>query len=68
MNEILVNKVEAARLLGLAVRTVENLVAEGQLRARRIGRRVLFERGELERFAKGEQVPGDPLEGSKSRM
>ena len=50
---ILLCKRETARLLGgISVRTVDYLVASRGLRARKIGRRVLFERRELEQFAR----------------
>lgn len=49
---LLVSRREAAVLLGLSVRTLDNLVLRGELRVRRIGRRVLVERRELERFAR----------------
>ena len=50
--KILISKRESAQLLGLCVRTMEELVRRGELVPRRIGRRVLFRREELERFAK----------------
>ena len=43
---------EAALILGLSPRTVHNLIAQKQLTVRRIGRRVLFHRRDLEAFAK----------------
>jgi excisionase family DNA binding protein len=53
MNEpLLMSKREAAAMLGLSVRTLENLIALRELPARRIGRRCLIERQALERFAR----------------
>lgn len=52
VNQILVGRVDAAFLLGVSPRTVDNLVLRGELRARRIGARVLFLRSELETFAR----------------
>ena len=52
VNQILVGRVDAAFLLGVSARTVDNLVLRGQLRARRIGARVLFLRAELEAYAR----------------
>jgi excisionase family DNA binding protein len=49
---LLVGKKDAARLLGLCLRTVENLIKNGKLPAKRIGRRVLINRECLERFAR----------------
>ena len=49
---ILVSKAETARLLGVSARTVDNLVIAGELRVRKIGRRSLFSRRELENFAR----------------
>ena len=53
--KILISKRESAQLLGLCVRTMEELVRRGELVPRRIGRRVLFRREELERFARAGQ-------------
>jgi excisionase family DNA binding protein len=53
MNEsLLVSKREAAALLGLSIRTLENLLSLKELPARRIGRRCLIERQALVRFAR----------------
>lgn len=51
---ILVDRKTAARLLSVSVRTVDNLIACKQLRPRRVGRRILFERQALVLFAKGD--------------
>jgi excisionase family DNA binding protein len=50
--QLLVSKREAAAMLGLSVRTLENLLSLKELPARRIGRRCLIERQALERFAR----------------
>jgi excisionase family DNA binding protein len=53
MNEpILLSKHEAAAMLGLSVRTVENLIRLKELPARRIGRRCLLEKQRVESFAR----------------
>jgi excisionase family DNA binding protein len=53
MNQsLLVSKREAAAMLGLSVRSIENLISHKELTARRIGRRCLIERQVLERFAR----------------
>jgi excisionase family DNA binding protein len=49
---LLVSKRCAAAMLGLSVRTLENLLSLKELPARRIGRRCLIERQALERFAR----------------
>jgi excisionase family DNA binding protein len=50
--QLLVSKRSAAAMLGLSVRTLENLISLKELPARRIGRRCLIERTTLERFAR----------------
>lgn len=50
--QLLISKREAAAMLGLSVRTLENLLSLRELPARRIGRRCLIERAALERFAR----------------
>jgi len=52
VDPLLVSKRDAARLLSVSLRTVENLIARKQLFARRIGRRVLISRTTLEAFAR----------------
>lgn len=52
LNQILVGRIDAAVLLGISPRTVDNLVARGSLRPRRIGARCLFLVEELKLFAK----------------
>ena len=49
---LLMSKRESAAMLGLSVRTLENLIRQKELPARRIGRRCLIERQALERFAR----------------
>jgi excisionase family DNA binding protein len=53
MNDLLVTREEAAEALRLSLRTVDKLLAAGQILARRVGRRVLIPRTEIERFARG---------------
>lgn len=52
VNQILVGRIDAAFLLGVSARTIDNLVQRGSLRPRRIGSRCLFLKSELETFAK----------------
>jgi excisionase family DNA binding protein len=49
---LLVSKRTAASMLGLSVRTLENIISVKELPVRRIGRRCLIERQALERFAR----------------
>lgn len=53
MQELVVTREEAAEALRLSLRTVDKLLAAGQILARRVGRRVLIPRTEIERFARG---------------
>jgi excisionase family DNA binding protein len=52
---ILVSKRNAAQLLDVCVRTIEQLISRGDLRPKRIGRRVLLLREDLETFAHTEE-------------
>jgi excisionase family DNA binding protein len=49
---LLHTKIEAAALLNVSVRTIDNLIAMKDLPVRRIGRRVLIPRAVLLSFAK----------------
>ena len=49
---ILVSRRTAGRLLNLCLRTISKLIASGELRAKRVGKRVLLLREDLERFAR----------------
>jgi len=53
---ILVSKREAASLLSVCPRTIDNLVARRELPVRRIGRRVLIPRRALEQFARRDHL------------
>ncbi len=50
--KILLSKKASASLLSLSVRNLEYRIARGELQVRRVGRRVLIPRAELERFAR----------------
>ena len=56
--KILLSRHEAAQLLGISWRTLDELVRRGEIRIRRVGGptrgRVLFSRAELQRFAEGD--------------
>lgn len=51
-DQILMSKRDAARMLSISVRTVDNLILRKELSARRVGRRVLISRKALEEFAR----------------
>jgi len=48
------SKVEAARMLGVSVRTVDRLIALKHLPVRRLGRRVLIPRNGLQNLLRGD--------------
>jgi excisionase family DNA binding protein len=53
---LLVSKRDAAALLSLCVRTIDNLIAMKELPARRVGRRVLIPYAALVQFARRDHV------------
>jgi excisionase family DNA binding protein len=58
MDTLLLSKHEAARLLGLSLRTLEHLILRAEIVARRVGRRVLIPRCEVESFASSDKSNG----------
>ena len=50
--KILLTRHEAAAVLSISVRTLDTLLSRRELATRRVGRRRLIPRAELERFAK----------------
>jgi len=50
--KILLDRKEAANLLSISLRTLDTLLAQGELKTCRIGRRRLIPRQELEQFAR----------------
>jgi excisionase family DNA binding protein len=57
-HKFLLSRDEAAQCLDICTKTLDKLVVTGELRARRIGGRILFSRSELQRFAEGETTKG----------
>ena len=53
---LLVSKRDAAAMLSLCVRTIDNLIASKELPARRCGKRVLIPFSALQQFAKRDHV------------
>ena len=58
MEPLLSPKREAARALGISIRTLENLIALGELKSIRVGRRRLIPTAELVRFARRDHHTG----------
>jgi excisionase family DNA binding protein len=56
MEPLLVDAITAARLLGISPRTLWQLTADGAIRCRRVGRRVLYACVALEEFAAGRET------------
>ena len=54
---LLLDKKSAAKLLGISVRMLEYLIAQGKVCVRRIGRRVLIPHQSLAQFARPTQLP-----------
>jgi excisionase family DNA binding protein len=52
MGKLLCSKKEAAEALGVSLRTIDNLIGQKELTARRVGRRVLIPAVEVERFTR----------------
>ena len=52
MDTLLLSKHEAARLLGLSIRSLEHLISRKEIPTRRIGRCVLITRSAVESFAR----------------
>lgn len=59
MDPLLANKKQAAEALNVSQRTIHNMIARGELRAKRIGRRVLIPVAELRRLAQGARASKD---------
>jgi excisionase family DNA binding protein len=55
-DKLLFGKREAAAMLSISVRTLDRLLASGHIRHRRVGKKVLISRIEIEKFAKGGDV------------
>lgn len=65
VEKILLRRRDAADALGLSLRALDYLVSLGKIRPRRIGKRVLFSREELQRFASRDQAHIVPESGVK---
>ena len=63
LEPILLSRKHAASLLSISLRALDYLIERGEIRTRRIGKRVLIPRQEIERFARADHpepiVPED---------
>ena len=57
MEQILVSRQDAAKALSVSVRSVDYMIARGELPARKLGKRTLIPRAALERFARNPETP-----------
>jgi len=60
MTTIALSKREAARTLGVSIRTIDRLIALKELPVRRLGRRVLIPRASLESFFRNDHPTQTP--------
>jgi excisionase family DNA binding protein len=60
MDTLLLSKQEAARVLGLSLRSLEHLISRQEIPTRKIGRRVLIARSAVELFAKAQDSDNAP--------
>lgn len=51
---LLYDRKNAARQLSISVRSLDYLIARGELQYRRMGKKILIPRGELVRYARGD--------------
>ena len=61
-------KHEAAKALGLSLRTIDNLIAEKELTVRRIGRRVVIPATALQALIRGDHPTGRRRFTTKERQ
>lgn len=66
MDALLISRREAAIALGVCLRTLDYLIARGELPARRLGRRILIPRSALEQFVRRDHASPAPA-GSNSK-
>jgi excisionase family DNA binding protein len=55
------NRREAADVLRVSLRTVDYLLAQGNLRGRRIGRRIVIPKTEIDRLLRRDTPIGHPI-------
>lgn len=54
--KLLLTRQDSARLISISLRTLDGLLASGEIASCRIGRRRLIARSELERFARRDHL------------
>jgi excisionase family DNA binding protein len=59
MDKLAVGRREAAALLSVSLRTIDAMLARGELRGRRVGRRVLVTMDDLRRFLKRDHLQAE---------
>lgn len=64
---IMVGKEEASRLVGVSSRTLDNARAAGELRAVKVGKRVLFRLVDLEAFSRRDHATGREADARQRR-
>ncbi len=57
MEPLLLGRKEAAAALGICLRMLDYMIARGDVSVRRVGRRVLIPRAELEKFVTTREPP-----------
>ena len=60
VTKLLFSRKTAAEMLDISLRTLDYLVANGELESRKVGRKVLIPRTSLTRFASGSHVIAKP--------
>ena len=67
MDALLLSKKQAASVLGISIRSVEYMLANGRLEGRRLGRRRLVTRRSTEKLARADVPTMSPLKGATAR-
>jgi excisionase family DNA binding protein len=65
IEKLAVNRFDAARLLSISLRTLDSLLARGELRGRRVGRRIVFPIEELQRFLRKDHPTSEKPAGNR---
>jgi len=67
MDALLLSKKQAASVLGISIRSVEYMLANGRLEGRRLGRRRLVTRRSTEKLARADVPTMSPPKGATAR-
>jgi excisionase family DNA binding protein len=69
IQEPFISRQQASRLAGLSIRTIDSLLASGQLRSYRLGRRrVLIDPADVRRLIRPRSAPGPSLFDASERV